>query len=460
MSSLILSQTPPAPASQPPPQAPSSQAPSSQAIVQPQEMRVLPGELDSVLVFNSNSPEVVQTEGILLSTFPPTGKQFPSAHLNQAFSGRFDVFAHHIAKALTPEDLRTLYIGVIVQNPGKETVTIDILQAASYLSQPDAPFIPLPAVIENDDGRTFSGPGSRAVGEVLRGLRQDIFPAQVVIPPGESRMLMNLPIPVKTLTPPLNGRSTLMRVRSTGSVYVASLGMFAKQNPDGTEREPTVQEWETLLNTANVSEPRDKAPTPIGQTGGNLIYGRVAGVAVGSQWNGRVNDQNRDALSTPEPGKGFSYGLATLDRGTFGTKQNQSAKIIRRYPDTAYQAHGNYAIQYSLTLPLQNITNQAQSVVLTVETPLKREDTQQGLRFLQPPGTQTSFRGTVRLRYNDDRGLPQTKYVHLVQRRGQQGDPLITLQMKPQERRLVQFDLIYPPDATPPQVLTVKTLQP
>ncbi|HTL88101.1 MAG TPA: DUF3370 domain-containing protein [Leptolyngbya sp.] len=442
LSSLILSQATPSPI----------------VIVQPQEMRVLPGELDSVWVFNSNSPEVVQSEGILLSTFPPTGKKFPAAHLDQTFSGRFDIFAHHIAKALTPEDLRTLYVGVIAHNPGKVAVTIDILQAASYLSQPEAPFVELPAVVENDDGKTFSGPGSRAVGEVLRGLRQDTFPAQVVIPPGESRMLMNLPIPVKTLTPPLNGRSTLMKVRSTGAVYLASLGMFAKQSAEGTERAPTVAEWETLLETANVVEPRDKAPTPIEQTAGSVIYGRVAGVAIGSQWNGQILDRGQDFLSTPAPGKGFSYGLATLNRGTLGTNQNQSAKMLRRYPDTAYQAHGNYAIEYSLTLPLENTTEQAQTVVVTVETPLKREDTQQGLRFLQPPGTQTSFRGTVRLRYNDDRGLPQTRYVHLVQRRGQQGEPLITLQMKPQERRLVQFDLIYPPDATPPQVLTVKTL--
>ncbi len=458
LASLILSQATPTPVPTPVPTP--TPKPQPQTIVQPQEMRSLPGELDSVLVFNSNSPEVVQTEGILLSTFPPAGKQVPSAHLNQAFSGRFDIFAHHIAKALTPTDLRTLYIGVIANNPGKEPVTIDILQAASYLSQPDAPFIPLPAVVENDDNKTFSGPGSRAVGDVLRGLRQDIFPAQVVIPPGESRMLLNLPIPVKTLTPPLNGRSTLMRLRSTGNIYLASLGMFAKQNLDGTEREPTVEEWQTLLNTATVSEPRDKTPTPIEQTEGSVIYGRVAGVAVGSQWNGRIVDQGRDFLATPEPGRGFSYGLATLNRGTLGTNQNQSAKLIRRYPDTAYQAHGNYAIQYSLTMPLQNTTDQSQTVVVTVETPLKREDTQQGLRFLQPPGSQMNFRGTVRLRYNDDRGLPQTYYAHLVQQRGQQGDPLITLQMKPQERRLVQFDFLYPPDATPPQVLTVKTLQP
>ncbi|MCY6491739.1 DUF3370 domain-containing protein [Leptolyngbya sp. GGD] len=456
LSSLILSQATPAPTPTP---TPTPTPPPQQTIVEPQEMRVLPGELDSVPVFNSNSPEVVQKEGILLSTFPAAGKQFPSAHLNQSFSGRFDIFTHHIAKALTPEDLRTLYLGVIAHNPGKTAVTIDILQAASYLSQPDAPFISLDPAIANDDGKTFAGPGSRAVGEVLRGLRQDIFPAQVVIPPGESRMLMNLPIPVKPLTPPLNGRSSLMRLRSTGEVYLASLGMFAKQNPDSTEREPTVEEWEALLNTADLSGPRDKTPTPIEETTGTLIYGRVAGVAVGSQWNGRILDANRDSLSIPAPGAGFSYGLATLHRGTLGTNQNQSAKMIRRYPDTAYQAHGNYAIQYSLTMPLENTSDQPQTVVLTVETPLKREDTDKGLRFLEPAGPQMNFRGTVRWRFNDDQGLPQTHYVHLVQRRGQQGAPLVTLQMQPQERRLVQFDFLYPPDATPPQVLTIKTLK-
>jgi len=48
------------------------------------------------------------------------------------------------------------------------------------------------------------------------------------------------------------------------------------------------------------------------------------------------------------------------------------------------------------------------------------------------------FRGTVRLRYNDDQGLPQTQYVHLVQRRGQLGEPLVVLKMKQRDRRLVK----------------------
>jgi hypothetical protein len=86
-------------------------------VMQPQQVRVLPGQLDSIPVFNSNSPEVVQTEGILLSTFPPEGKQVASAHLNFPFKGRFDLFAHHIAKAKNREETRTLFQGIIVHNP-------------------------------------------------------------------------------------------------------------------------------------------------------------------------------------------------------------------------------------------------------------------------------------------------------------------------------------------------------
>ncbi|WP_390883022.1 DUF3370 family protein [Kovacikia minuta] len=182
--------------------------PKPQEVTVQQDVRSLPGNLDSVLVFNSNSPELVQEEGILLSTFPPQGKQSPSAHLNVAFRGRFDVFAHHIAKAKTPEDLRSLYLGILLHNPGKQSVTVDVLSAASYLSQPDAPFVELPPYVENPTGAVYAGPGSRSTDDILRGQRQDIFPPQIVIPPGESRMLLNLPIPVKTLTPPLNGRST------------------------------------------------------------------------------------------------------------------------------------------------------------------------------------------------------------------------------------------------------------
>lgn len=446
-------------------QATPAPAPSPQEVFRPQEVRPLTGQLDSVLVFNSNSPELIQNEGILLSTFPPEDKSTPAAHLNIPFNGKFEIFAHHIAKPPAPEDLRTLYLGMLVHNPGSQPVTVDVLQAASYLSQPDAPFMDLPPVVDNPIGAVFAGPGSRAMDAVLRGLRQDQFPPQLVIPPGESRMVLNLPIPVKTLTPPLNGRSTLMRLRSNAPVYLASLAMYAKPTAEGDERAPSVEEWQTLLETGGFAGPRDRTPTPPDQQKGAIIYGRVAGVAQGAEWRSQLvdNPDNWSAegwyLTIPQRGQAMSYALSTLTGGRLGTGQDQTTPLIARYPDTAYRTHGNYAIQYSLTLPLRNTTEQPQTVTLAIQTPIKQDQIKDGLRFFEPPQRQVFFRGTVRLRYNDDRNLPQTRYVHLVQRRGQQGEPLITLNLPPGDRRLVQVEFLYPPDATPPQVLTLTTLE-
>lgn len=443
--SLLLAQATPTP---PPPE-----------VVQPQEVRSLPGRLDSVPVFNSNSPELVGSEGILLSTFPAAGKAHPQAHLNFPLASRFDVFAHHVFRALSAENPTSLYIGVILHNPGDQPVRVDVLQAASYLSQPDAPFISLPSRVENPGGTVFAGPGSRAMSDILRGRRDPQFPPVIEIPPGEYRMLLNLPIPVATLNPPLNGRSSYLRVRSSGPVYAASLALLARQNADGSDRAPSLEEWQELLERGTLSTPRDRPPTPL-DASGQFIYSRVAGVALGSLWRARLTDGSpTDGLSIPATGAAFSYGLSTLVRGRLGTGQVQTAEMRVRYPDTALQAHGNYGIQYDLALPLVNNTGAEQRVAIALQTPIK-EDTlsRNGLRFFETLPQQTFFRGTVRVRYIDDEGIRRSEYYHLVQRRGQQGDSLAVLVMPPGDRRLVEFSFLYPPDATPPQVLTVQTL--
>lgn len=449
LSSLLLAQAVPTPT----PILP-------EEIVIPQQTRPLPGQLDTVPVFNSNNPEVVKTEGILLSTFPPQDKRVPGAHLNFPFQGRFDLFSHHIARAIeNPDDLRTLYLGVIVYNPSSRPATVDVLQAASYLSQPDAPFVDLASFLNNQLGNVYAGPGDRITNEVLRGRPQEGWPAQLLIPPKQSRMLMNHPIPVRSLTPPLNGRSTLVRLRSDGPVYMANLALFAKQNSDGSERAPTLEEWQTLLETGGFAGPRETAPSPPGNPTKPEIYGRVAGVAQGSVWRSQVTNPGSPYLAIAQQGQAFSYGLSTLLAGTMGTRQNQSAKLLIRYPGTAYEAHGNYGVEYNLTLPLINNTGEPQTVNVLFQTPIKEDQlSKSGLRFRQPPYSTVFFRGTVRIRYNDDRGLPRTRYWHLVQQRGQMGEPLVQLKMPPGDQRLVQVDFLYPPDATPPQMLTIQTL--
>ena len=428
-----------------------------QIILERQEMRSLMGRLDDVPMFNSNSPEIVQTEGILLSAFPSDGMAHPKAHLNFPFEGRFDLFTHHISKAPPPVDLRTLYIGAIAYNPTDKPVTINVLQGASYLSQPDAPFYEAPNYSLNNNGEVYRGPGDRAMLDILRGRRQDIFPAQIVIPPKQSRMLMNVPIPVKELDPPLNGRSGLSRLRSDGKVYVATLALYARLNPDGTERAPNLVEWEEILRKGELSKPRDVIPTPPDLTEGAFEYSRVAGIQLGSQWFGNLTDKDSHDLAIPKRGESYSYGLSLLQYGTMGTAQVQTAPLKVRYPDTAYSAHGNYGVQYNLTMPLHNPTNETQTIVLAFQNPIKYDKPVGGLQFFEPLPDDVFFRGSVRVKFRDDQGLAQTRYVHLMMRRGERGKPLVTLTMPPSDRRVVQFDFLYPADATPPQVLTVTT---
>ena len=180
--------------------------PTPEEIVQVTEVRSLPGQLDNIPLFNSDSPEWVKKEGILLSTFPPEGKKVPAAHLNFPLLGQFNLFAHHFSH--TPPNLQTLYIGALLYNPGTEPVTVEVLQAASYLMEPEAPFKQKPEQSESPNGEVYSGPGIRAVDSVLRGMRQPDFPEKLAIAPGETAMLMNRPIPVRGLSKPINGRST------------------------------------------------------------------------------------------------------------------------------------------------------------------------------------------------------------------------------------------------------------
>jgi hypothetical protein len=413
-------------------------------IVQP-----LPGQLNQIPVFNSNSPELVMGEGILLSTFTPENKKFPQAHLNYGFQGRFDIFTHHVAKAVNENDQRTLYLGIIVNNPSNKTVTIDLLQGGSYLSQPDAPFIELPAQVESS--QTYAGPGSRVTGEVLQGKLQDIFPRQIKLEPNESKMLLNVPIPVQNLTPKLNGRSTYLRLYSDGLVHLASLAMYR----NGEENPPSLVQWEKLLSDGQLSTPRDLAPTSP-KTKGKFIYSRVAGVSQGNLWQSKIVDYSQsEILTIPKSGETLAYGISTLQRGTFGTNQIQTAPMIVRYPDTAYSAHGNYGVEYNLTLPLYNPTNQTQTVKLAISTPIKQDVI--GVKYLSTPSKSVFFRGLVQIKYLDEQNIAREKYVHLVQKRGEKGEDLITVEIPPKGKKPVSINFLYPPDATPPQILTVTT---
>ncbi|MEL6331391.1 MAG: DUF3370 family protein, partial [Cyanobacteria bacterium J06626_26] len=190
-----------------------------------------------------------------------------------------------------------------------------------------------------------------------------------------------------------------------------------------------------------------------------VIYGRVAGVAQGASWTATVaDDGSSDLLTIPASGQAVSYGVSTLYVGQLGTEQNQSAPMLVRYDDTAYEAHGNYGVAYNLAFPLYNPTDIPQTVTVTFETPIKEDKlSTAGLQFFETPPNSTFFRGPIQVKYRDDSGLPRIRNLHLVQLRGQQGHPLTTVTLAPQEKRRVDVILRYPPDSTPPQVVTIQT---
>lgn len=475
-------------------------------VIRYQEVRPLPGGLDDIPVFNSNSPEVVQQNGILLSTFPKDGMASPEAHLNYAFNGRFDIFAHHIARGISADDRRTLFMGVVAYNPGTEPVEITIHQGVSYLSQ-EAPFVNLPDMRLTSNGNVYAGPGSRTTTDILRGANQSHWPNRITIPPGHVQLLINAPIPLRQLTVPVdgsypqgssipkppvrpvtltaadaqintetsegetanpprpiaprsvpsNGRTAMMYLSSSGPVHVASLARYADLLPNGNERVPDLQDWLEVLKQGNLAGPRDIPPTnPEAYRFGRFYYGRVAGVAQGSTWKTTITDSaDTDVLTIPAPGNAFSYVISSVDRNTFGTGQIQSAPMLARYPDTAYRAHGNYGVYYGLKLPFYNNRGTEQTITLKFQTPMRDEDLVQGLRFRRPPEDRIFFRGTVRLKFKNQMGIERTHYVHLVQRRGQEAEALLKLNIPAEARQDLEIGLVYPPDATPPQVITV-----
>ncbi|MFN9644713.1 MAG: DUF3370 domain-containing protein [Cyanobacteriota bacterium] len=437
-----------------------------------QAVEALPGGLDAVPLLNDNNPELIIAPGILLSTFAG-GRRLgtltladPTAHLDTPLTGSFDLFSHHVY-AGKPETLSsTLWVAVVAAPRGEQPVPLRLLAGATALSQsvdgkePQAPFLPLPPLMPQGLTPVWSGPGSRVATELLLRLppsRRD-WPDRWILQPGTLTPLLVLPLPVRGLEPLLNGRSLQLRFHSDGPVDVATLAAFG---PEGAPPPPAV--WASIL--AGGLSPREHVPTPRGAPG-PMVYSRVSGVQRGATWTGRLTDPGQPFLSASRAP--ISWPISSLERGTLGTGQVQTAELRPFYPGTAWAAHGNYGVTYALTLPLRNDSRRSVRLALALESPLKTRDPLGGLRFRGVPLTAESgngapsvgpvvFRGTVEVSGLDGpEGRPMGRQsFHLVQRLGQEGPPLGLVSLAPGATRQVQVRLIYPADATPPQVLSL-----
>lgn len=427
-------------------------------VIRPQQVRPLPGGLDRIPVVNDNNPEVIRGPGILLSSFDAKalpGERQPGlteAHLNRPLQGPFELFSHHIY-AGRPETLDSiLWLGVVAAPRGNAPVRLRVISGSTALSQssdpaqPAAPFLPLPPLMPHDGTSVYAGPGSRVAAELLQNRRSPLVPAQWDLPPGRVTTLLALPIPVKGLVPLLNGRNLQLRLESNGPVDIATLAAF------GGEQPPRDQVWRDLLR--GPLSPKEHSPTPRGAPGG-MVYSRVSGIQDGSRWRGTITEPGQRQLSVRSAP--VSWPISSLERGTLGTGQVQTAELTAFYPGTAWAAHGNYGVEYDLQIPLVNDTSKVVALDLALESPRKGDKPLGGLSFNARPAQAVMFRGTVEVSGLDgENGRPRgRRWFHLVQRAGQQGPPLGRITLAPGQQRQVRVRLVYPADATPPQVLSL-----
>jgi len=442
--------------------ASSPAAPRPQPLLRPQSVAPLSGGLDTVPLVNDNNPELIKAPGILLSSFDPArgwrgeALPVPSAHLNSPLNGPFGLFSHHVY-AGRPETLdSTLWLALVAAPRGNQPVRLRLLSGSTALSQspdgrqPSAPFLPLPALLEQGPNPVWAGPGSRVATELLRRQRSPQLPEGWTLEPGSLSTLLVLPLPVRGLDPLLNGLNLQLRLHSDGPVDVATLAAFGPN-----DQPPPQAIWAQLLR-GDVS-PREHTPSPRG-SGGPMIYSRVSGIQQGSTWRTRLTDPGRDSLSVSRAP--ISWPIASLERGSLGTGQLQTAELSSFYPGTAWAAHGNYGVEYDLSIPLVNDGPSRSSLQLAFESPLKTDQPLGGLRFLPTPAQAVTFRGTLEvsgLDGPDGRPMGRRSY-HLVLRSGQSGPALGTVSLDPGARRELRVRLIYPADATAPQVLSLLPL--
>lgn len=434
----------------------SAQVQAQTTLLRPQAVAPLPGSLDGVLVVNDNNPELITAAGILLSTFPAAGRAVLAAHLDVALEGRFDLFSHHVYAGKPETQESTLWLAVVAEPRGGKPVTLRLLAGSTALSQsldpsqPGAPFLPLPTLMPQGLSPVYAGPGSRVATELLSRQRTPLMPAQWILPPGGLSTLLVLPIPVRGLDPLLNGRNLQLRLQSDGPLSMATLAAFGPNDhppPDGT--------WATLL--AGGLSPREHLASPRGAPG-PMTYSRVSGVQRGSVWSGRLTDPGKPYLSAGRAP--ISWPIAALVRGTLGTGQVQTAELKAFYPGTAWAAHGNYGVEYDLSIPLRNTGLKPTTLQLALESPLKGDQPLGGLRFNTLPAKAVMFRGTVEVSGLDGSSARPAgrQGFHLVLRNGQPGPALGTVTLQPGAERNLRVRLIYPADASPPQVLSLLPL--
>ncbi|WP_017662166.1 DUF3370 family protein [Baaleninema simplex] len=380
-------------------------------VERPPRVRGLPGFLNATPLVYAKSSHPAETTGILVSTFPLEG----NAHLDRPLTGNFEVLIHQSVQWGDRDGFKPSYQAILLQNASDRTVEIEIPTAASVATDPDAPIQHFPETVENPDGTVFSGSASCVTDAVLRKTRQEIFPERLTLEAGETTLLLNAEIPPSE---PTNDRTTFIGLSTSDPVYVASLVR-------SSDEPPTLVQWLELLES------------------GERLEGDAA-VLRGTRWRTRVTDDaNTPVLTIPTPRSPVCLHLnrELVDRAIAPSE----SRFNRTYA----------GIEYDIDLPIYNDLPEAQSVVVSLSSPIAIEGDR--VEFAEAID-ELAFRGTVKITYEEFSQTVMTSFVHLTQFHGPQGSPLAVLRIPANTSRGVRLNWIYPPDGIPPHVLTVATL--
>jgi hypothetical protein len=408
----------------------------------------LPGGLNQQAVLYSNNPERIEQSGILVSTLPGTDLS-QARKLNTPLRGEFQLFMHHVARTAVLSNAR-IYLAILAETADRGPARLQLTQGAFFRTWPEAPFLPLTGIHANAEGDIFSGPGDRLA---LAWLRREspLKPMAWTLKDTGPQLIFLEAIPTNPLwvLQQDNALSALLGFQSDSPVHVSVLAWVA---PDGLP--PTPGELQALLDSGQVAGPAEVPATAYDPDqkppAGVFRYGRVAGLTRGSLWQGTLT-------TWPEgPGERIAYPLASVYLKRYGTTQNQSAPIQVRVPGSAIESHGNYGVRYRLEATLTNPDRQPRRYAVYLHHPFEVRpllfEPPQAI-FLLPPIRQVSFRGTLRLRWGE-----QHFWRHQVLHIGEQASALQVLELPAGQERHFELELVYPPDAIPPQLLEFQRL--
>lgn len=427
------------------------------------QLMPLPGTFNHIPVFYSNRPELLKTPGEILNSADLSGES--------ELKGSFSVFAHHVVET-APFDFSGFRLGLLVRPAAKKTVTLNLHKAFIARTQPDAPFISTPSVwVQSKTDKMISGPGDAMAWARLHD--QNNYPKDALLARtlpavftfNQEILVADIEVPTFPLGLGIigerNAMSAWLDMSSTAPVEMrwVALKTSASGNASVTDYQSAAQAKAGPAELpATVYDPKAKPPS------GVFRFGRVAGIAQGTEWKGEYTLSD-EAIESLQQGKRLAWPVATTYLKAWAG-QNQSAPLLARDIHSAVESHGNYGLAYRMTYTLSNPT----------QSPLKLD-----WRWTQPtavtpqntltntltyaPQSQIVFRGSIRVEeqcQNQD-GLtkmdadpPDIKVYHLQTQQGHWHMPFYEQNLLPGHQCRLLFEWVYPPDAIPPQVLSVE----